>query len=437
MRMCTRLLLLSMFAFACQKGEENRKSQDQAHALGANGTPAAARSTKEQVKPPFDLKTPPAGATKTASGLVYKKITTNDAAPAPKRNDTVMVNYTGWRPATGETFFTNHSRGQPMPLNLANTAPGFVEAMQLLKKGEKAMLWVPANIGYKGEPSGTPEALVYEVEVVDIHPAPAIPSDVATPPAQAATTKSGVRYVVIRPGTGTAKVRSFDKVTYRFTGWDAEGRMYETTEMKDRPITMAPYQLPAALDEVLTTMTSGQRVRFWTTAEKLAPNGKPAPGMPQGPVCGELEIISTEKGIEPPAAPADVGKPPGDAKKSAKGVFYKVLKAGKGGPKPKPSDTVRVNYTGWTTDGRMFDSSVLRNQPAEFSLQAVVAGWTEGIPLMAVGDKFRFWIPEELAYKGAPGRPQGMLVFDVELLDIVSGVSPDNDHPSSPHPSHP
>ena len=76
--------------------------------------------------------------------------------------------------------------------------------------------------------------------------------------------------------------------------------------------------------------------------------------------------MQIEKGAEPPPAPPDVAKPPADAKKTAKGVFYKVLKAGKGGPKPTPTDTVRVNYTGWTTDGKMFDSSVIRNEPAEF-----------------------------------------------------------------------
>jgi peptidylprolyl isomerase len=106
-------------------------------------------------------------------------------------------------------------------------------------------------------------------------------------------------------------------------------------------------------------------------------------------------------------------------------VFYKVLHAGKGGAKPTPRDTVKVNFTGWTTDGKMFDSSVIRNEPAEFSLQGVMVGWTDGITLMSVGDKYRFWIPEQLAYKGAPGRPQGMLVFDFELLEIKPTVSPD------------
>jgi peptidylprolyl isomerase len=79
---------------------------------------------------------------------------------------------------------------------------------------------------------------------------------------------------------------------------------------------------------------------------------------------------------------------------------------------------VTVHYTGWTTDGQMFDSSVTRGEPATFQLSQVIAGWTEGVQLMTEGEKARFWIPQELAYKGQPGAPAGTLVFDVELLKI-------------------
>jgi len=78
-----------------------------------------------------------------------------------------------------------------------------------------------------------------------------------------------------------------------------------------------------------------------------------------------------------------------------------------------------VHYTGWTTDGKMFVSSVARDKPASFPLGRVIAGWTEGLQLMTEGSTYRLWIPEELAYKGQAGRPQGMLVFDVELLKIT------------------
>jgi FKBP-type peptidyl-prolyl cis-trans isomerase FkpA len=105
------------------------------------------------------------------------------------------------------------------------------------------------------------------------------------------------------------------------------------------------------------------------------------------------------------------------------GLQYQVLRPGSGA-RPTAQSTVRVNYEGRLLSGQVFDSSYTRGQPAEFPLSGVVAGWTEGIPLMSVGAKYRFWIPSELAY-GASGQPQGgigpnaTLTFDVELLDVL------------------
>ena len=120
-----------------------------------------------------------------------------------------------------------------------------------------------------------------------------------------------------------------------------------------------------------------------------------------------------------PAAPKDVAAAPKDAKKTKSGLKSKVLKAGKGA-QPKASDTVTVHYSGWKTNGELFDSSVQRGRPASFPLNRVIKGWTEGLQLMKVGEKRRFWIPANLAYGDNPGggRPGGTLVFDVELLGI-------------------
>jgi FKBP-type peptidyl-prolyl cis-trans isomerase len=433
-----RLAILALLLFAgCQKStkdeNENRPRPmrtdiggDQHGGSGSGKTPP--RPKAQQVQPPMDLKTPPADATKTASGLIYKKLVVNETGTAAKQNDTVLINYTGWRQNTGETFFTNKGRGQPMPLNLATTAPGFTEAMQLIKKGEKGVLWVPPSIGYKGTPQPNAETLVYEVEVVDIQAAPEIPADVAAAPATAKAHKSGLKYVVLRPGTGKEMARYFDTVTFNYTAWTADGKMFDSTEMRKRPASVPPFRQSKPMEEVLTAMVVGERVRFWIEAEKMANQGKPLPGMPTGMVCYELEITQIDKGTAPPPVPANVAKAPDNAKKTEKGVMYVVLKTGKGGPKPKPTESVKVNYTGWTVDGRMFDSSVVKGQPAEFSLGGVIAGWTDGIPMMSVGETVRFWIPEGMAYKGAPGRPQGMLVFDVELLEIKAAPAKPDAH---------
>ncbi|MGB5890039.1 MAG: FKBP-type peptidyl-prolyl cis-trans isomerase, partial [Thermoanaerobaculia bacterium] len=93
------------------------------------------------------------------------------------------------------------------------------------------------------------------------------------------------------------------------------------------------------------------------------------------------------------------------------------LEAGTGTEHPTLKSNVTVHYSGWTTDGKLFDSSLVRGQPATFPLNGVIAGWTEGLQLMVVGEKRRLWIPEDRAYKGQKP-PFGMLVFDVELLSF-------------------
>ena len=110
-------------------------------------------------------------------------------------------------------------------------------------------------------------------------------------------------------------------------------------------------------------------------------------------------------------------------KTTASGLQYLSLTEGTG-PKPKATDVVRVHYKGALLDGKTFDSSYDRGQPVVFPLDQVVPGWQEGLHLMPVGSKYKLWIPGNLGYgeKGTPGGPIGpnaMLVFDVELIDIV------------------
>jgi FKBP-type peptidyl-prolyl cis-trans isomerase len=121
-------------------------------------------------------------------------------------------------------------------------------------------------------------------------------------------------------------------------------------------------------------------------------------------------------------APPDVAAPPADAERSASGLAWKVLTPGTGTRHPRPNSEVTVHYTGWTTDGEKFDSSVDRGEPTSFPLNQVIPGWTEGLQMMVEGEKRRFWIPGNLAYDNSsrPGAPKGMLVFDIELIRIDS-----------------
>lgn len=123
--------------------------------------------------------------------------------------------------------------------------------------------------------------------------------------------------------------------------------------------------------------------------------------------------------LEPIPAPDDVAAPPDDALEHERGLRSVVLRPGdEVAGHPSARSVVTVHYTGWTTDGQMFDSSVARGRPATFPLGGVIEGWRLGVPLMVPGEQRRFWIPAALAYEGGSG-PQGTLVFDVELLAIV------------------
>jgi FKBP-type peptidyl-prolyl cis-trans isomerase len=152
-------------------------------------------------------------------------------------------------------------------------------------------------------------------------------------------------------------------------------------------------------------------MRFLTTLLVLG-------GLLMTPACSQADAADAQ--VERLAAPSDVAAPPKSAKVTASGLAYRSLSKGTGSGHPLVTSKVTVHYTGWTTDGKMFDSSLKRGKPATFPLNRVIKGWTEGLQLMVTGEKMRFWIPADLAYGSnpRPGAPAGMLVFDVELLSF-------------------
>jgi FKBP-type peptidyl-prolyl cis-trans isomerase FkpA len=128
-------------------------------------------------------------------------------------------------------------------------------------------------------------------------------------------------------------------------------------------------------------------------------------------------------------------KAPG-AKRTESGLIFTSTTEGTGAA-PTASDVVKVNYRGTLPDGKEFDSSYKRNEPAQFPLNGVIKCWTEGLQLMKVGGKAKLVCPSELAYgdRGTPGIPGGSaLVFEVELLDVQKGEAPPAMPPMPGHP---
>jgi peptidylprolyl isomerase len=240
------------------------------------------------------------------------------------------------------------------------------------------------------------------------------PPDVAAPPGDASKHDSGLVSKAITPAASSEKPNATDVVTVHYTGWvAADGRMYDSSVARGTPSTFPLNRVMAGWRECVQLMAIGEKRRCWVP-ENLAYRG--AAGRPKGTVVFDIELLDFRP--SPTIAPADVEQPPEDARRTATGLAYKVLRPGKGVRNPQAWSRVTVHYTGWTTDGKMFDSSVARGAPATLGLEEVIRGWTEGMQLMVEGERTRFWIPEALAYKGEAGSPRGMLVFDVELIRI-------------------
>lgn len=238
------------------------------------------------------------------------------------------------------------------------------------------------------------------------------PADVAAAPADAETTVSGLASKVIKAGTGTTHPGRTDKVTVDYTGWTTDGVMFDSTVSAGKPATFSLDRVIAGWTEGVQLMVAGETRRFWIP-ESLAYKGKE--GRPQGTLVFDVRLISFS---EPPAqTPTDFKRPASAARRTVSGLSYQVLKPGSGHRHPTETSMVTVHYSGWSSDGKMFDSSISRGEPATFPLRNVIPGWTEGVQLMVEGEKARFWIPESLAYKGQ-GPIFGDLVFDIELIKI-------------------
>ena len=276
-------------------------------------------------------------------------------------------------------------------------------------------------------PSAAPAVSVAAAEVAQASPAsvaPAqetipAPADVAEPPKDAKKTSTGLTSKVLTPGKGKEHPTRDDKVVVNYTGWTKDGKMFDSSELRHAPATFGVSQVIPGWTEALQLMAAGEKRRVWIPA-KLAYGENPMGGAPKGDLTFDVELLEIQKAPPAPKTPLDVKAPPKNATKTASGLAYRVLQKGTGKDHPAPTNRVTVHYTGWTTDGKMFDSSVTRGEPTTFGLNQVIKGWTEGVQLMTVGEKTRFWIPADLAYGSTPrpGAPSGMLVFDIELVRI-------------------
>ena len=377
---------------------------------------------------PQDVAAAPSDAEVTDSGLASKVLKTGDGDQNPGPRDTVEVHYSGWM-VDGKLFDSSEARGETTSFPLNQVIPGWTEGLQLMVVGEKRRFWIPAELAYGETPSrsGAPSGnLTFDVELfsIDAAPeAPEVPGDL-TAPENAAKSESGLASQILEDGDGGDKPGPEDMVVAHFTGWLEDGTLLESTVMNGKPAQFKLDQVTIkGWVEGLQLMTQGEKRRFWIPAV-LGFGENPPPGAPQGNLIFDFQLLEFKtmpKAPAPISAPNDVAAAPSDSVATDSGLASKVLSEGSGSSHPSDTDEVLVHYTGWTTDGKMFDSSVARGEPISFPLNGVIKGWTEGVQLMVEGEKRRFWIPGNLAYgetPSRPGAPSGTLVFDVELIKI-------------------
>lgn len=387
-------------------------------------TSATVQAEPAMPETPSDVKAPPADAAKTASGLASKVLQAGKGEVHPAAADTVNVHYSGWT-TDGKLFDSSVQRGQPASFPLNGVIKGWTEGLQLMVEGEKRRFWIPANLGYGENPGGGRPGglLVFDVELISIKQAPKPPkppADIAAAPADAEKSPSGLASKVITKGTGSDHPKDGDTAKLNLSLWSSEGQLLQSTAQQGAPADVPLDSLRiGGMAEGIKLMVAGEKRQLWIPA-KLAFGDKPPADAPTGGIVVEAELVSIKEAMPAPATPDDVAAVPADAEKTASGLASKILTKGSGNSHPKATDTVTVHYSGWTPDGKLFDSSVKRGEPTSFPLNGVIKGWTEGVQLMVVGEKRRFWIPADLAYGENPGggRPGGLLVFDVELIKI-------------------
>ncbi|MBQ1266228.1 MAG: FKBP-type peptidyl-prolyl cis-trans isomerase [Proteobacteria bacterium] len=362
--------------------------------------------------PEFNVKSAPAGAIKTASGLEYVIVSPNPDGAVITPKDWILVHYSGW--TTDGNCFDTSTDGAPAVFPIEQLIDGMREALCLCRTGEKMRVWIPEDLAYKGVrgmPQGT---LVFEFRVIDIVTPKAPPLEV---PADAIKLHDGLAYRIDKRGPGERTIMPEDIVNIDFNGWrQTTGEMFHSSMQMGEPLVGEVHKFFPGFRETLVFGHAGDEMTVWVPQPYgVDPKGDYVPGV----LVFTVVIHEVTQAPEPLPAPDDVAAAPADAVVTKTGLASKVLTVGDGKMHPTSRSRVRVHYTGWTTDGKMFDSSVLRGEPSEFGLNQVIAGWTEGVQLMVEGETRRFWIPEALAYRGMAGAPAGMLVFDVTLLAIL------------------
>ncbi len=369
----------------------------------------------EKVKKPVTVKT--------ASGLEYT-ITEKGNGKKPHIGDKVVVNYTG--KLTNDTVFdSSFKRHEPFSFKVGSgqVIKGWDEAFLLLQEGDKATIKFGPELGYGDRVSGPippNSTLIFDVELLNVVEGMKA-WDVKGK--DTVKTESGLKYIILYKNKAGTKAALGTKVSLNYSCFFKDGKLFDSSFERNQPISvkLGSGQVLKSLEDGLALMNKGDKVKFFIPSNlAYGAQGHP-PGIPPNTdLIFDIEI--TDVAVVPiPVLYNITGK---EAKTTASGLkYYEVVRSGST-VKAEAGKTVKVHYSGYLADGKMFDSSVERGEPLEFKLGMgqVIPGWEEGLTLMNTGDRLRLIIPYALAY-GEQGRapmipPKADLTFDVELIEV-------------------
>ena len=371
----------------------------------------------------------------TESGITYTILTEGDG-PRPREGDIVTVHYTG-KLSDGTVFDTSLDTDEPVSFTLGSDEliPGWEEGIMLLREGSKASFVIPPSLAYGEEGHGPVpggETVSFEVELLRIErpyePEEVIddipeetPEEVAEEVNDRTKTPSGVSYVVLEQGDGH-RLDEGMIVELHYTGFldNDQQTVFDSSHDREQPLSfiLGRKMVIPGWEEALPGMKVGDRLRLWVPYEMAYGKLGRGPIPPETDLIFDIEVLDGRTVPSPEPFQTNAK----DTIQTESGLKYIIVEEGDGELPPSGS-VISVHYTGYLSDGSVFDSSVQRSEPFRFVLGSdqVIRGWDEAFSLLPENTKARLIIPPHLAYgdRGSGPIPPGeTLVFDVEVVDI-------------------
>lgn len=354
------------------------------------------------------------------SGVQYR-ILEKGRGDLIRKNDVVFVHYTLM--LQDSTIVDNsYDRGEPVSfmVGAGQVIKGWDEAIQVLRADDKAILIIPPHMAYGDRAMGNippGSTLIFNVEIVKVNKAPvpfALPAGI-----DITETTSGLRYAVIEAGDGMMLIPNM-RVRIHYTGYFEDMSIFDSSFQREEPIdfTLGKGMVIRGWEEGIAKLRVGDKARLWIPYHLAYGEQGRGPIPASSNLIFDVQVIDAEEVKRP--QPYNIQGL--ELHETETGLQYYIVRQGTG-ETAEAGQMATVHYTGFLTNGNIFDSSVERGQPFRFLLGRgqVISGWDEGVALMQKGARYRFIIPAELAYGERATGPipaNATLIFDVELLDI-------------------